>query len=265
MKRSILSLALFLPFFLVPGLLPRKEVVPRRPLIGITSVFQPPKKGSTQAYTKVNFHYIQAVVEAGGVPVVIPDVVDKACMERYVEVLDGLVLVGGADIPPSAYGEKPDPTVRVMPPERFRFESRFIALWLKSGKPVLGICLGAQFANVVSGGTLIQDIPKEVGTKVLHRSPKGGPARHEIRIEPGSLLAKILGKRTVEVYSHHHQAVEKVGRNLEVIARSADGVVEALQRVKGGFGLFVQFHPEQMKNPIRKKIFSALIRAGSKN
>ncbi len=263
MKRSIFSLAVFLPLFLVPAL-PKGEAPPRRPLIGITSVFKPPKKGSNQAYVLVNYHYVRAVVEAGGAPVVLPAVADEACLERYVEALDGLVLVGGADIPPSAYGEKPDPTDRVMPQERYRFESALIPLWLKSGKPILGICLGAQFTNVVSGGTLIQDIPKEVGTKVLHRSPKGGPARHQIRIEPGSLLAKILGKRAVTVYSHHHQAVDKVGRNLRVIARSADGVVEALQRKSGGFGLFVQFHPEQMKDPVRKKIFTALVRAASK-
>ena len=262
MKRNLLSLAVFLPLFLVPAF-PGRAVPPRKPLIGITSVFKPPKKGSTQAYTMVNFHYIQAVVDAGGVPVVLPTVEDKACLKRYVEVLEGLVLVGGADIPPSAYGEKPDKTVRVMPGERFRFENALIPLWLKSGKPVLGICLGAQFTNVVSGGTLIQDIPKEVGDKVPHRAGKKG-TWHQIRIETGSLLARILGKRVVKVYSHHHQAVEKVGRNLRVIARSADGVVEALQRVKGGFGLFVQFHPEQMKDPVRKKIFSALVRAAGR-
>lgn len=262
MKRRILALAVFLPLLAFPVPSGRTGAA-GRPLIGITSVFRPPRKGSTQAYVLVNHRYVQAVVDAGGAPVVLPAVEEKACLERYVESLDGLVLVGGADVPPSAYGEKPDETVRVMPEKRFRFERSLISLWLKSGKPVLGICLGAQFTNVVSGGTLIQDIPKEVGDKVAHRSGKRG-TWHEIRVEAGSLLAKILGRRAVKVYSHHHQAVEKVGRNLKVIARSADGVVEALQRVKGGFGLFVQFHPEQMKDPARKQIFTALVRAAAR-
>jgi len=226
-------------------------------------VYRPPKKGSSQAYVLVNYRYVQAVARAGGVPVVLPALSDRACLERYVKVLDGLVLVGGGDIPPAAYGEKPDETVRVMPRERFLFERSLIPLWWKSRKPLLGICLGAQFTNVVLGGTLIQDIPKEVGTKVAHRAGKRG-TWHEIRIEAGSLLARILGRRVVKVYSHHHQAVERVGRGLRVIARSADGVVEAMERVDGGFGLFLQFHPEQMKDPVRKEIFSSLVRAAAR-
>jgi putative glutamine amidotransferase len=232
-----------------------------RPLIGITSTYQAPREGRTQAATRVNFRYIEAVLEGGGIPVILPTVDDEEAIGRYVERLDGLVLIGGADIPPAAYGEKPHATVRVMPGQRYAFERRLIARWLATQKPVLGICLGMQFTNVVAGGSLIQDIPDQVGTAIRHRGEKGG-LRHEVEVVPGTRLAGILGTAKAEVYSSHHQAVRRVAPGLQVCARSADGVVEALERSGGGFGLFVQWHPEQMPGtPMRRAIFSAFVQA----
>lgn len=227
-----------------------------RPIIGITSVYKVDKEnGSTS--TLVDFAYVEAVAENGGAPVILPTITGEGVLQRYVDELDGLVLVGGADIPPSAYGKHPDETVKVMPGQRYNFERKLIALWLASGKPILGVCLGMQFTNVVSGGTLIQDIPSEVGTKVAHRRKY-----HHVRIESNSSLAKILGTDEALVYSNHHQAVKDVGKALKVIAHSDDGVIEALERTDGGFGLFVQWHPEQMDDAKhRNAIYSALIQA----
>ena len=229
-----------------------------RPLIGITSVYKVDEDNGATASTSVDFTYIQAVADNGGVPVVLPTVEGEEILRRYVEELDGLVLIGGADIPPSAYGQKPHKTVKVMPNRRYNFERRLISLWLDSGKPVLGVCLGMQFTNVVLGGTMIQDIPSQVGTKVVHR---GDDVYHWVRIEPTSRLAKILGTDRAYVYSNHHQAVKDVGRKLRVTARSDDGVVEALERTDGGFGLFVQWHPESMTADTthRDAIYSHLI------
>ncbi|MFQ6036941.1 MAG: gamma-glutamyl-gamma-aminobutyrate hydrolase family protein, partial [Sedimentisphaerales bacterium] len=210
-----------------------------RPVIGITSVYKIDKKKES-ASTLVNFAYVQAVAENGGVPVVLPAITDEGILRRYVDELDGLVLVGGADIPPSAYGQQPHETIRVLPSQRYNFERKLISLWLADGKPVLGVCLGMQFTNVVSGGTLIQDIPSQVGTKVVHR---GNKVYHWVKIEPGTFLAKILGTNRAFVYSNHHQAVKDVGKGLKIVARSDDGVIEALQRADRGFGLFVQWHP----------------------
>jgi putative glutamine amidotransferase len=212
------------------------------------------KKNS--ASTLVDFAYIRAVAENGGVPMVLPTVKSEATLRRYVDELDGLVLVGGDDIPPSAYGQEAHETVKPLPAQRYESERRLIALWLASGKPVLGVCLGMQFTNVVSGGTLIQDIPSQVGTKINHRK------YHDVRIEPDSSLAKILAAREASVFSSHHQAVKDVGKGLKMIAHSEDGVIEALERVQGGFGLFVQWHPEQMDDiRHRDAIYGALIRA----
>ncbi len=233
---------------------------PTRPLIGLTSVYQKPDRGG-RATIRVNFDYVQSVVEAGGVPVILPVNGDRSTLKRYVGLLDGLVLVGGRDIPPSAYGEKPLPQVRSMPATRYEFERELISLWLDSDKPLLGICLGAQFANVVVGGTLIQDIPTQVGAKVVHRS-RDIWTRHVIVIEPDSRLRKILDAERVVVNSGHHQAVKDPGKGLKVVARSLDGVIEALEATDERFCLLVQWHPERMSDPEhRKAIFGAMIKA----
>lgn len=227
------------------------------PLIGITSVYKLDGQKNS-ASTSVNFAYVRSVAENGGVPVVLPAIDSEVILKRYLEELDGLVLVGGADIPPSAYGEEPHETVEPLPAQRYDFERKLIALWLAGRKPILGVCLGMQFTNVVAGGSLIQDIPSEVGTRVNHRE------YHYVRIEPSSSLSKILGETKAFVFSNHHQAVRDLGKNLRVIAHSEDGVIEALERVNGGFGLFVQWHPELTDDAQhRNAIYGALVRASA--
>ena len=228
---------------------------PSKPLIGITSVYKIDEQNNSFS-TSVNFAYIQAVADNGGIPLVLPTISDEEIMQQYVRHLDGLVLIGGNDIPPSAYNEQPHETVKVLPAQRYNFERKLISLWLSSGKPILGVCLGMQFTNVVSAGSLIQDIPSQVGTKVKHRE------YHQVKIDPDSSLAKILNATEASVCSNHHQAVKDVGKNLKVIAHSEDGVVEAMERINGGFGLFVQWHPEQANDiKHRNAIYGALIKA----
>ena len=225
------------------------------PLIGITSVYEPAKERQP-AQTSTPFAYAQAVADNGGVPVVLPTIDDERVLQRYLQELDGLVLIGGDDIPPQAYGEQPHETVEPLTPQRYEFERKLIARWLETRKPLLGVCLGMQFTNVVAGGTMIQDIPSEIGKTVDHR------AYHRVRIEPGSTLATTLGSSEASVLSSHHQAVDDLGKNLRVIARSEDGVAEALERTDGPFGLFVQWHPEAMTDRAhRDAIYGALIRA----
>jgi putative glutamine amidotransferase len=226
-----------------------------RPLIGITSVYEP-AEGKKSAQATAGFAYARAVAENGGVPVVLPTVDDEEILQKYLEVLDGLVLIGGDDIPPEAYGEQPHETVQVLAKERYEFERKLIARWLAGGKPLLGVCLGMQFTNVVAGGTMIQDIPSEIGTQVKHRG------YHRVQIEPASRLAKFLGATEASVLSSHHQAVDQLGKNLRPIAHAEDGIVEALERTDGKFGLFVQWHPESMTDRAhRDAIYGALVRA----
>jgi len=230
-----------------------------RPLIGITSVYQV-EEDNGSVKTVVGFNYVKAVAENGGAPVILPTITNEEILQRYIEELDGLVLVGGDDIPPDAYGQQLHETVKIMPKQRYDFERQLISAWLSSGKPILGVCLGMQFTNVVSGGTLIQDIPSQVGTEVDHRRKY-----HHVRIEPDSLLAILLDNKEAMVYSNHHQVVNKLGRNLKAIAYADDDVIEAAERIEGGFGLFVQWHPESMKDiEHRDAIYGALVRAAQK-
>jgi putative glutamine amidotransferase len=243
---------------LIVGVSCRDTSEPSKPLIGITSVYKINEENNSVS-TSVNFAYVKMVADNGGIPLVLPTISDEKIIEQYIRQLDGLVLVGGDDVPPSAYNEQPHETVRVLPIQRYNFERKLIASWLDIGKPVLGICLGMQFTNVVSGGSLIQDIPSQVDTKVNHRE------YHQVKIAPDSSLAKILNATEASVYSNHHQAVKDVGKNLKVVAHSDDDVIEAMERISGGFGLFVQWHPEQTDNvEHRNAIFSALIKACAK-
>lgn len=251
--RKLLVILWFSILIACPGC--QRQSTDRAPLIGITSVYEWDQKKDS-ASTLVDFAYVRAVAENGGVPMVLPTIKSETILRQYVAKLDGLVLIGGDDIPPSAYGQEPHETVKPLPEQRYESERRLIALWLASGKPVLGVCLGMQFTNVVSGGTLIQDIPSQVGTKIDHRK------YHTVQIKPDSSLAKILAAQETSVFSNHHQAVKDMGKGLKVIAHSEDGVIEALERADGGFGLFVQWHPEQMDDlRHRDAIYGALIHA----
>lgn len=234
---------------------PKPSALARGPMIGITSTM----RGDQGTF---GLHYARAVREAGGVPVIVPilDDADAALRAEYVRRLDGLVLIGGRDVPPAAYGRQPHETVKVMPPARWRFESKLAAAWLKTEKPILGVCLGLQTVNVVTGGTLVQDIPSQIGVKVAHRK-KGGHTSHKVTVEPDSRLGRLLEARQIEVLSSHHQAAERTGKNLRVVARGADGVVEAMEATGPRWLVLVQWHPERMGKAHRSAIYGALVRA----
>ncbi len=231
-----IALSLLLACMLLSGCQGPAQSVCDKPLIGITSVYSEDRKT-----TEVNVAYVDAVLNSGGIPVILPAVDSEEAIGRYIDELDGLVLVGGRDIPPSMYGQKPHETVRLIPERRLRFDAELIARWMASGKPILGVCLGMQFTNVVMGGTLIQDIPSQVGTDVTHHK-----AYHQVTIDPTSKLAEILGDESALVYSYHHQAVDRIATGLKPVAHAHDGVVEALERTDAGQGLFIQWHPEAM-------------------
>lgn len=214
----------------------RRMFVPERPLIGVTTVYD-----EKRHVNEVSLAYVEAVLENGGIPLILPTIDSAEAVDRYVRELDGLVLVGGRDIPPSMYGQTLHETTEVLPQRRTRFDSMLIARWMASGKPILGVCLGMQFVNVVMGGSMIQDIPSLVGTDVDHRK-----VYHRVTIASDSALTGVLGAEMVMVYSSHHQAVERVADGLRPVAYADDGVVEALERTDGGLGLFVQWHPEAM-------------------
>lgn len=164
----------------------------------------------------------------------------------YARVLDGLVLQGGADVSPSTYGETPLAPQWAGDRLRDVYEIELVHEFVEAGKPVLGICRGAQLINVAFGGTLYQDIPTQLGGSQVHVTDAYEKHRHEIRFEPGSGLARLYrGVQKPVVTSIHHQSIKALGRGLAVEAWSEpDGVVEAIRASGKGYVLAVQWHPE---------------------
>lgn len=233
------------------------ETANARPLVGITSDYN---GGSSpmNATASVSMTYVNAVLEAGGTPVILPPILSDEARSHYLQRLDALVLIGGLDIPPAIYGQTPRPETELLASQRVEAESRLIKAWMETEKPILGICLGAQFTNVMGGGSLIQHIPAQVPNALNHR---GGQNAHEVAIVEGSRLRGILKTEKVTVNSYHHQAVDRVSPALKVVARAPDGVVEALEIPSARFGLFLQWHPERMDAAHRSAIFGALLSA----
>jgi putative glutamine amidotransferase len=197
--------------------------------------------------------YCQAILAAGGIPLLLPFLEDERPLRRLYETLDGLLLCGGGDVAPIHYGAGDGGRLVMVEPQRDGVELVLTRWALGDGRPILGICRGAQVLNVAAGGTLIQDIPLEVPGALLHRT-KEYPA-HEVTVERGSLLAQALadGQGTgdlahVLVNSRHHQAVQRVAPGFVVSATAPDGVIEAIERRPDdrSFVLGVQWHPENL-------------------
>ncbi|MDQ7810633.1 gamma-glutamyl-gamma-aminobutyrate hydrolase family protein [Amycolatopsis sp. A133] len=229
-----------------------------RPVIGLTAYLEPAKflVWETEA---VLLHrvYVDCVVAAGGVPVLLPPV--SAAYDRLVSTVDGLVLTGGADVEPERYGHEPHPATYVRP-ERDAFEFGLFAAARKAGKPVLGVCRGLQVISVALGGTLAQHLPESAGT-TEHQPAPATFGRGTVTLAEGSRAAAILGSET-KTLCYHHQAIDRLGAGLEAVGWAADGTIEAAE-VPGEFTLGVQWHPEQDTDDVR--LFQALVEASKEN
>ncbi len=226
-----------------------------KPVIGMNLAV---KNRDGYEYVSLGTNVFDVIVEAGGVPVLLPPVESLEDIDRYVGMVDGFVFTGGADIDPARYGEEPHEKTSILIPRRENFDFALMEAALESGKPVLGICLGMQEMNVACGGTLIQDIPTETETSEIHRGENSG---HEVVIDADSKLGGILGKMRFPANSAHHQAVEVPGKGLKVVAKSPEGIVEGIERTDLPFALGVQWHPEAMSGDPHQRLFAALIEA----
>lgn len=205
---------------------------------------------------------IEAVAKAGGLPVVLPPSADPADAARYLEGVDGLVFIGGADINPARYGHEKHETTKILEPRREAFDFALMQAAIAADKPVLGICLGMQEMNVVCGGTLLQDIPSLVGETVTHRGPGEDKDAHEVAVAEGTRLHGILGTTTLSVNSNHHQACDTPGKGVTIVARAPDGVAEAIEVADHPFAMGVQWHPETLSSrPEHLRLFESLVEA----
>jgi putative glutamine amidotransferase len=207
--------------------------------------------------------YLDAVRRAGAHPVL----VDPAPLTRHdaddlLGRFDALVLTGGPDLDPACYGEAADARTYGVDREADEFEVALLGAALARSLPTLAICRGAQVVNVALGGSLHQHIEDDPGVSP-HGVPgeAGGQHRHDVDVEPGTLLHKVLGAERAQCSCHHHQAVARLGEGLRVTARAADGIVEALE-IDGAPLLAVQWHPEDTAadDPVQQRLFDWVCR-----
>jgi putative glutamine amidotransferase len=191
--------------------------------------------------------YIDAVQRAGGVAVMLPP--DERVIEdpdSLLDLLDGLILAGGADIDPESYGSERHAETLGTVPERDSFEIALTRRAFERDLPLLGICRGMQLMNVARGGTLLQHLPESHGHHAHRRNPGSfDGADHDVRLHEGSLAARAAGETTHGTKSHHHQGVDRLGEGLEVTGWSTlDELPEAIEVPGSRFALGVQWHPE---------------------
>jgi putative glutamine amidotransferase len=203
--------------------------------------------------------YVEAVQRAGALALLIPpDEVLEREPDEVLDVIDGLVLAGGADVDPASYGEDPHPETGGTVPARDASEIALARRALERDIPLLGICRGMQLMNVAAGGKLRQHLPEEFGHHE-HRRVKGSfdGADHDVRLAAGSLAARAAGEELHGTKSHHHQGVREVGEGLEVTGWSTiDDLPEAIESPGHRFALGVQWHPEVDE---RSRLVSALV------
>lgn len=234
------------------------------PLLGITASYSP-AEGGRAAQVTVGDAYLQAVINAGGLPVIIPPVLAGQPLRELFARLDGILFTGGGDIDPVIFNGLPHPRVYGIEPGRDTLEIELVRLAAGEGKPFLGICRGIQVVNVALGGTLFTDVADQTGTSIKHDNFPGVPRdmlAHTACIEAGSRLAGILGSLEVPVNSLHHQGVERVAPGLLASATAPDQLVEGLELPGHPFGVAVQWHPEWLQaHASQRALFSALVEA----
>lgn len=225
-------------------------------LVGISSYA---RSGTEVRAFSLPTGYVDAVRAAGAVPIVLP--VGEPEPGRLLAPLGALIVSGGGDIDPKAYGGGVHETVYSVCEERDAFEFGLTRAALADTRvPMLCICRGLQVLNVVCGGTLHVHLPDVVGEQVNHRRPERKPTAHPVRIDPDSRLAAILGVSECEVVSWHHQAIDQLGTGLRPVAWAEDGVIEAVEHVDHPWCIAVQWHPEmQLGDPIQQRLFRALV------
>jgi putative glutamine amidotransferase len=219
----------------------------------------------------LNRAYFDALESAGAIALPIPITHDADRLRFYFELLDGLLLPGGADVEPRRYGAvaREDCNLYVMP-ELDEVELTLARWAIADGLPVLGICRGIQVLNVACEGTLWQDVNVEGPTPNEHIEHDREPRDllvHELEVEPGTLLARTLGETHLRVNSLHHQAIRDLGPSLKAVAHSPDGLVEGVELPDHEFVLGIQCHPEELspKEKWAARLFAGLVEAAGRH
>ncbi len=215
-----------------------------KPLIGLNADYRSARRDSP-AFSYLCAGYYDSLVRVGAVPVIIPPLEDQDDVSRVLDVLDGVVLIGGADLDPQRDGFMRHPSVRILDPRREQFDRMLVRLIGERRMPVMGVGVGLQLLNVSQGGNLFLHIPEDLPRALPHLDPMDPAHRHALEVEPGSLMERVYGEGEIRVNSMHHMAIDDVAPGFSVTARCPDGIVEAIESHRDDWFAFgTQFHPE---------------------
>ena len=235
-----------------------------RPLIGITTNHLVYEKDG-KPYNEVRDSYVQAVLQAGGVPLLLPSIIPASDYSVLRSQLSGILFSGGGDIRPSCFNTEDHPKVDGVDDARDAFEIGLARLAVESGWPFLAICRGVQVLNVAQAGTLYTHIPDQVENALPHyvqKDQRRNLLAHEVTLTPGCRLAQILGQDRPQVNSLHHQGIKDLGQRLQAVGAAPDGLVEAVETTGHPFGIGVQWHPEGLLElESMRNLFGAFVKA----
>ncbi len=212
--------------------------------------------------------YTQAIINAGGIPLMVPLGLGSDAWPQIFETADGIMLPGGGDIDPALYDKPIETELRGVDRERDEFEIWLVNESIAQKKPLLAICRGHQVLNTALGGTLWQDVTSQRPSQIIHDT-RGRPSRshlaHIAIIEPNSQLGRCLGEREVGVNSIHHQAIQRLGKGLRVTAVSPDNSIEAIELADHPFAIGVQWHPEWLvqDSVVHRRLFASFVEAAA--
>jgi putative glutamine amidotransferase len=216
----------------------------KKPMIGLSTDYVSATH-DRPAYSLICAGYYDAVVNAGGIPLIVPPMEDATDLATVLDQLDGFVLIGGRDLDPRRDGYMLHPSVRLMDARREQFDRMLCHMLCDRRMPLLGIGVGMQLLNVTMGGNLFLHIPEDLPKAIPHKDLHDPAHRHGLVVEPDSLMERVYGDGEVRVNSMHHMAVDDVAPGFVVTARCPDGVIEAIEsRIDDWFAIGTQFHPE---------------------
>jgi putative glutamine amidotransferase len=237
----------------------------RKPIIGITGAYVKHNEYMEGVYVHHDYH--KSVAANGGIPIILPYIKPEISIETL-PLCDGIILSGGEDVDPKLFDQDPHHQLGPTTPERDLAEIAIVKYALENDIPLLAICRGVQILNVALGGTLIQDIPSQVKESIQHSQKIDRSLdTHWVTISKDSKLYEILGSDRVRVNSLHHQAIGEVANDLRIVAKSSDGIVEAVEYSHPTtFMVGVQWHPESMASTSSEMnhLFAELVKSSAK-
>ncbi len=215
-----------------------------KPIIAVNTDYRSAKHDAP-AFAYAAAGYFDAILEVGGLPVLVPPYENEADVEQMLDRVDGVMLIGGADLDPRRDGWMLHPTVRLQDARRETFDRMLVRLVAERRMPIFGIGAGMQLINVSQGGNLFLHLPEDMPAALPHKDPLDPDHRHTLQLVSGSIMDRVYGDGELRVNSMHHMAVDEVAPGFEVTARCPDGVVEAIEStMPDWFAFGTQFHPE---------------------